>query len=69
MEEAGEIKGTELQNRWIVDPLDGTHNFMHGLPHFCTSIALEREGEIVAGIVYNPASDELFAAEKAKVHS
>lgn len=66
MEESGEIKGTELQNRWIVDPLDGTHNFMHGIPHFCTSIALEREGQIVAGVIYNPANDELFTAERGQ---
>ncbi len=66
MEEAGEIKGTEPQNRWIVDPLDGTHNFMHGLPHFCISIALEREGDIVAGIIYDPNTDELFAAERGQ---
>ena len=63
-EESGEIKGPDSQNRWIVDPLDGTHNFMHGHPHFCTSIALEREGEIVAGVIYNPVTDELFVAEK-----
>ncbi|MEM8649886.1 MAG: inositol monophosphatase family protein [Pseudomonadota bacterium] len=66
MEERGEVEGRDPQNRWIVDPLDGTHNFMHGLPHFCTSIALEREGEIVAGVIYNPATDELFTAEKGK---
>ncbi|MEM9279864.1 MAG: inositol monophosphatase family protein [Pseudomonadota bacterium] len=66
MEESGEIKGSEPQNRWIVDPLDGTHNFMHGLPHFCTSIALEREGQIVAGVIYNPATDELFTAERGQ---
>lgn len=66
MEESGEIKGADPQNRWIVDPLDGTHNFMHGLPHFCSSIALEREGEIVAGVIYNPATDELFAAERGQ---
>lgn len=66
MEEAGEIKGTEPQNRWIVDPLDGTHNFMHGLPHFCISIALEREKEIIAGVIYNPATDELFVAERGQ---
>lgn len=66
MEESGEIAGTDPQNRWIVDPLDGTHNFMHGMPHFCTSIALEREGEIVAGVIYNPATDELFAAERGQ---
>lgn len=66
MEEAGEIKGGDPQNRWIVDPLDGTLNFMHGIPHFCTSIALEREGEIVAGVIYNPATDELFTAERGQ---
>lgn len=66
MEESGEIKGKDPQNRWIVDPLDGTNNFLHGLPHFCTSIALEREGEIVAGVIYNPATDELFTAEKGQ---
>ena len=66
MEEAGKIKGREPQNRWIVDPLDGTNNFLHGLPHFCTSIALEREGQIVAGVIYNPATDELFVAERGQ---
>jgi myo-inositol-1(or 4)-monophosphatase len=66
-EEGGEIKGTgEIggRNRWIVDPLDGTTNFLHGVPHFCISLALEREGEIVAGVIYQPISDELFWAEK-----
>ena len=66
MEEGGEIKGKDPQNRWIIDPLDGTFNFMHGIPHFCTSIALEREGEIAAGVIYNPVSDELFVAEKGQ---
>lgn len=66
MEESGETKGADPQNRWIVDPLDGTHNFMHGMPHFCTSIALEREGEIVAGVIYNPATDALFVAERGQ---
>lgn len=66
MEEAGEFAGRDPQNRWIVDPLDGTHNFMHGIPHFCVSIALEREKEIVAGVVYNPATDELFVAERGQ---
>jgi len=66
MEEAGEIKGKDPQNRWIVDPLDGTINFMHGLPHFAISIALEREKEIVAGVIYNPATDELFTAERGQ---
>ncbi|MBL8674065.1 MAG: inositol monophosphatase [Rhodospirillales bacterium] len=52
------------RNRWIVDPLDGTTNFMHGVPHFAVSIALEREGEVVAGLILNPATDDLFWAEK-----
>ncbi len=66
MEESGETKGRDLQNRWIVDPLDGTSNFLHGLPHYCTSIALEREGEVVAGVIYNPINDELFVAERGQ---
>ncbi len=64
MEESGEIKGTDGQHRWIVDPLDGTTNFMHGIPLFAVSIALQRGDEIVAGVIYNPASEELFVAEK-----
>jgi myo-inositol-1(or 4)-monophosphatase len=51
-------------HRWIVDPLDGTTNFLHGLPHWAISIALERKGEITAGVVFDPVKDELFAAEK-----
>jgi len=66
MEEAGEIKGKDPQNRWIVDPLDGTTNFLHGIPVFGISIALEREGQIVAAVVYNPALDELFTAERGR---
>jgi len=66
MEERGEIEGRDPQNRWIVDALDGTHNFMHGLPHFCISIALQREKQIIAGVVYNPATDELFVAERGQ---
>jgi myo-inositol-1(or 4)-monophosphatase len=63
-EESEEIKGTDGAHRWIVDPLDGTTNFLHGIPLFGVSIALERNNEIVAGVVYNPASDELYTAEK-----
>jgi myo-inositol-1(or 4)-monophosphatase len=63
-EESEEIKGTDGTHRWIVDPLDGTTNFLHGIPMFATSIALQRGAEIVAGVVYNPATDELFTAEK-----
>jgi myo-inositol-1(or 4)-monophosphatase len=64
MEETGEVEGSDKTHRWIIDPLDGTTNFLHGLPHFAISIALEREGEIVAGVVYEPIRDELFWAEK-----
>jgi len=64
MEESGETAGTDEHNRWIVDPLDGTTNFMHGIPHFAISIGVERDGEIVAGTVYDPVKDELFWAEK-----
>ncbi len=64
MEERGEIAGTDGQHRWIVDPLDGTTNFLHSIPMFVVGIALERSGEIVASVVYNPVMDELFTAEK-----
>jgi myo-inositol-1(or 4)-monophosphatase len=64
MEERGEVTGDDDQHRWIVDPLDGTTNFLHGLPFFAISIALERQGQIVAGVIYNPAMDELFTAER-----
>lgn len=66
MEERGAVEGTDKSHRWIVDPLDGTLNFMHALPQFAISIALEREGELVAGVVYNPATDELYHAEKGR---
>lgn len=66
MEERGAVAGADKTHRWIVDPLDGTTNFLHAIPLFAISVALEREGEIVAGVVYNPASDELFTAEKGK---
>jgi len=65
-EEGGAREGSDKTHRWIVDPLDGTTNFLHGIPHFAVSIALEREGVIVAGIVYNPANDDLFVAERGK---
>jgi len=64
MEERGVIEGTDKTNRWFVDPLDGTTNFLHGIPHWAISIALEREGVLVAGVIYNVARDELFWAEK-----
>jgi myo-inositol-1(or 4)-monophosphatase len=65
-EEEGHREGTDKTNTWIVDPLDGTTNFLHGIPQFAISIALERENAIVAGLVYNPATEEMFFAEKGK---
>lgn len=64
MEEGGEVAGTDGQHRWIVDPLDGTTNFLHGIPMFAVAIALERGNEIVASVIFNPVMDELFTAEK-----
>jgi myo-inositol-1(or 4)-monophosphatase len=64
LEESGAAAGSDPHHRWIVDPLDGTTNFLHGIPHFAISIGLERDGEIVAGVVYEPTRDELFWAEK-----
>lgn len=70
LEEGGQVKGSDQTHRFIVDPLDGTTNFLHGIPHFAISIALERETagvwELVAGLVYNPISDEMFYAEKGR---
>jgi len=63
-EESAPIEGKDPTRRWIVDPLDGTTNFLHGLPHWCISIALEYKGEIVAGVIFDPAKDEMFLAEK-----
>jgi myo-inositol-1(or 4)-monophosphatase len=63
-EEGGAEEGADPTRRWIVDPLDGTTNFLHGLPHWAVSIALEHKGQIVAGVVYDASKDELFFAEK-----
>lgn len=63
MEESGAIKGSD-ETRFIIDPLDGTTNFLHGIPHWCISIALEEAGEITAGVIYDPLKDEMFKAEK-----
>jgi myo-inositol-1(or 4)-monophosphatase len=63
-EESKEIHGEDPTRRWIVDPLDGTTNFLHALPHWAVSIALEHKGQIVAGVVYDPVKDEMFWAEK-----
>ena len=65
-EEGGAIDGEDPTRRWIVDPLDGTTNFLHGLPHWAISIALEHKGKIVAGVIYDAAKDEMFFAEKGE---
>lgn len=64
MEESGAIEGSDPDHRFIIDPLDGTTNFLHGIPVFAISVALERAGVIVAGVVFNPATDELYTAER-----
>ena len=63
-EEGTEVKGTDGQHRWIVDPLDGTTNFLHGIPMFAVAIALQRGEDIVASVIFNPIMDELYSAEK-----
>lgn len=65
-EERGMVEGTDKTNTWIVDPLDGTTNFMHAIPHFAVNIALQREGEVVAGVTYNPITHDLFWVEKGR---
>jgi myo-inositol-1(or 4)-monophosphatase len=65
-EERGEIPGTDKTHRWIVDPLDGTTNFLHGIPHFAINVALERDAQIVAGVTYNPATNDLYWAERGR---
>jgi|TARA_B110000438_G_scaffold272416_1_gene291076 myo-inositol-1(or 4)-monophosphatase len=62
-EEIGEIKN-DSEFRWIIDPIDGTANFLHGIPHFCISIGLEKNNEIISGIIFDPIKDETFTAEK-----
>ena len=63
-EETGVTEGADPTRRWLVDPLDGTTNFLHGIPHWSISIALEHKGEIVSAVVYDPVKDEMFYAEK-----
>jgi myo-inositol-1(or 4)-monophosphatase len=63
-EESGVTEGPDKSHRFIIDPIDGTTNFLHGVPHFAISIALEREGQLVSAVVYNPVVDEMFTAEK-----
>ncbi len=65
-EESDAVEGNDPTRRWIVDPLDGTTNFLHGLPHWAVSIALEHKGELVAAVIFDPAKDEMFVAEKGQ---
>ena len=65
-EEGGTRLGDDKTHTWIVDPLDGTTNFLHGIPQFAISIALQREDTIIAGVIYNPANEELYTAERGK---
>ena len=64
MEESGVVEGADRHNVWVIDPLDGTTNFLHGIPHFAISIGLVRDGEPIAGVIYQPLTDEMFWAEK-----
>jgi myo-inositol-1(or 4)-monophosphatase len=64
VEESGVVEGPDKTHRFIIDPLDGTTNFLHGIPHFAISIALEREGQLVSAVVFNPVTDEMYMAEK-----
>jgi myo-inositol-1(or 4)-monophosphatase len=66
MEESGRVEGSDKTHTWHIDPLDATTNFLHAIPIFAVSVALEREGQIVAGIIYNPANDEMYVAEKGQ---
>jgi myo-inositol-1(or 4)-monophosphatase len=65
VEESGLIEGPDKTHRFIIDPLDGTTNFLHSIPHFAISIGLEREGQMASAVVYNPVTDEMFTAEKS----
>ena len=64
MEESGSVKGSDAEHRWIIDPIDGTTNFIHSIPFFAISVALERKGDLLAGVTYNPITDELFTVER-----
>ena len=63
-EENGVKKNRDIKNTWVIDPIDGTVNFLHGIPHFATSIALKHENEIISGLIFDPIKDEMFYAEK-----
>ncbi len=63
-EEIGKIENSDKDNFWIIDPIDGTTNFLHGIPHFAISIALRNKSEIISGLIYDPIKNEMFYAEK-----
>ncbi len=65
-EEVGSIENKDKDNIWIIDPIDGTTNFLHGIPHFAICVALESKKEIISGLIYDPIKDEMFYAEKNK---
>ena len=65
-EEVGKINNKDKKNIWIIDPIDGTTNFLHGIPHFAISIALQTDGEIVSGLIFDPIKDEMYYSEKNK---
>ena len=65
-EEIGKIDNKDIDNIWIIDPIDGTTNFLHGIPHFAICIALESKKEIISGLIFDPIKDEMFYAEKNK---
>ena len=65
-EEVGKINNTDKENIWIIDPIDGTTNFLHGIPHFAISIALQSNGEVISGLVFDPIKDEMYFSEKNK---
>jgi myo-inositol-1(or 4)-monophosphatase len=66
LEESGVVDGPDKSHRFIIDPIDGTTNFLHGIPHFAISIGLEREGQLVSAVVFNPVTDEMYVAEKGQ---
>ncbi len=66
MEESGKVVGRDADHRWIIDPIDGTTNFIHSIPFFAISVALERKGDLLCGVTYNPITDELFTAERGQ---
>ena len=67
-EETGSIKKNDKENTWIIDPIDGTTNFLHGVPHFAISLALKNKNQILAGVIYDPIKNEIFILKKIMDH-